>query len=309
VTDFAVRVEPPDVTAQVRLERPFDLERSLGPLVRGRGDPTARIGDGWFARATRTSEGAVTVLLRRTGDGVAASVWGPGSHHVLAVLPDLVGEGDEPWRLRPSHHALRAAAARLVGLRFVRTRAVAETLVPAILEQKVNGLDARRSYRELVHAWGEPAPGPLGLRLPPAPRILAAMPYHRFHPFGVEERRARTIRTIAAHASALDRLAALPAAEARRRMMSLPGVGAWTAAEVARTAFGDADAVSVGDFHIPHLVTWTLAREPRGTDARMLELLEPYRGQRGRAVRMLELAYGGAPRFGPRMAIHSIRDL
>ena len=68
--------------------------------------------------------------------------------------------------------------------------------------------------------------------------------------------------------------------------MAVPGIGPWTAAEVGVRALGDADAVSVGDFHLPNLVAFALAGEPRGTDARMLELLEPYRGQRARVVRL-----------------------
>jgi 3-methyladenine DNA glycosylase/8-oxoguanine DNA glycosylase len=69
-----------------------------------------------------------------------------------------------------------------------------------------------------------------------------------------------------------------------------------------RSAFGDPDAISVGDFHIPNSVAWALAREPRADDARMLELLEPYRGQRGRVQRLLEVGRITAPRYGPRMS-------
>ena len=66
-------------------------------------------------------------------------------------------------------------------------------------------------------------------------------------------------------------------------------------------AFGDPDVVSVGDVHLPSTVSWALAGEPRATDERMLELLEPFRGQRGRVVRWIESAGIQAPRFGPRM--------
>jgi len=50
---------------------------------------------------------------------------------------------------------------------------------------------------------------------------------------------------------------------------------------------GDADAVSVGDPHLKNLVCWALAEEPSGTDDRMLELLEPYPGHRGRVCTLL----------------------
>ena len=66
------------------------------------------------------------------------------------------------------------------------------------------------------------------------------------------------------------------------------------------------DAVSVGDYHLPNVVAWALASEARADDARMLELLEPYRGQRGRVIRLLEASGIGAPRFGPKMPIRSI---
>ena len=67
--------------------------------------------------------------------------------------------------------------------------------------------------------------------------------------------------------------------------------------------------MSVGDFHIPNMVCWALAREPRGTDERMLELLEPYRGQRARVTRYLELAGMAAPRYGARLASRRIADI
>jgi 3-methyladenine DNA glycosylase/8-oxoguanine DNA glycosylase len=88
----------------------------------------------------------------------------------------------------------------------------------------------------------------------------------------------------------------------------VPGIGPWTIAEVGRVAYGDPDAVSVGDYHLPNLVAWALAGEPRADDARMLELLEPYRGQRGRVQRLLEASGIRIPRYGPRMTPRDIRS-
>ncbi len=94
--------------------------------------------------------------------------------------------------------------------------------------------------------------------------------------------------------------------DAYRLLLAIPGVGPWTAGEVGRAALGDPDAVSVGDYHLPSLVAWLLAGERRADDARMLELLEPYRGQRGRVIRLLEAAGTWPPRRGPRMPARSI---
>jgi 3-methyladenine DNA glycosylase/8-oxoguanine DNA glycosylase len=98
-------------------------------------------------------------------------------------------------------------------------------------------------------------------------------------------------------------------AAAAARLRAYPGIGPWTAAEVTLRALGDPDAVSVGDFHLPNVVAFALAGEPRGDDARMLELLEPWRGHRARVVRLLEASGIEAPKFGPRYAASDRRGM
>jgi 3-methyladenine DNA glycosylase/8-oxoguanine DNA glycosylase len=187
---------------------------------------------------------------------------------------------------------------------------VAEALVPTVLEQRVTGQAARRSWRTLVRTLGEPAPGPVAeLRLPPAPEVLAATPSWTFHRAGVERSRADTITAAVRRACRLEEATSMPLPDAHRRLQAFPGIGVWTANEVALTALGDPDAVSVGDFHLKNVVAHALAGEQRATDERMLELLEPYRGHRARAVRLIEHAGIGAPRYGPKVAVPSIASL
>ena len=290
----------------VPLRRPLDLVATFGPLVRGRGDPTMRLSRREMWRATRTPCGPATMHLVHLGPRLEASAWGPGAGWALEALPRLMGSDDDPAALRPHHEVVRSLVKRFPGLRIGRTGAVLEALVPAILEQKVTGLQARRAWRGLVRSLGAPAPGPAALMLPPEPEVLANHPYHLFHPLGVERKRAEVIRTVAARSARLEEAADLPLPDAYRRLTAIPGVGAWTAAEVAMRALGDPDAVSVGDFHIPSHISWALAGEARAGDARMLELLEPYRGQRGRVVRLIEAGYPGPPRYGPRRAVQRI---
>jgi 3-methyladenine DNA glycosylase/8-oxoguanine DNA glycosylase len=288
----------------------LDLRKTLAPLGRGPGDRTLRFAAGRAWRATRTPDGPATVALVHVGDELHAEAWGPGADRALAGVPELVGLLVEPLPLDTGHPTLAHLERRYRGVRIPRSRAVLESLVPAILEQKVAGDEARRALFALVRVHGEPAPGPpeLGLRLPPAPSTLAALPYYAFHPFGVERRRAELIRRVASRAAWFEAIVDLPLADAYARLTAVPGIGPWTAAEVAVRALGDVDAVSVGDFHLPNLVAFALAGEPRGTDARMLELLEPYRGQRARVVRLLELSGIRAPRYGPRLSLRRIQD-
>jgi 3-methyladenine DNA glycosylase/8-oxoguanine DNA glycosylase len=179
---------------------------------------------------------------------------------------------------------------RLPGLRLTRTGRVMDSLVPACLEQRVTGSEAFRAWRLLTWRYGERAPGPaeLGLWLPAEPWRLLQVPSWDWHRFGVDGQRYRTIRAVATVADRMEECALLEPAEARRRLRLVPGVGEWTAAETTARALGDPDAVSVGDFHLANRVGWALTGAPRSTDETMLELLEPWRGQRARVVRLVE---------------------
>jgi len=85
-------------------------------------------------------------------------------------------------------------------------------------------------------------------------------------------------------------------------------VGVWTEAETRSRAIGDADAVSVGDYHIPTLVGTTLIGQAVDDDG-MLELLEPYAGHRNRVVRMIELYGVRRERRGARMSVRDYRSI
>jgi 3-methyladenine DNA glycosylase/8-oxoguanine DNA glycosylase len=296
------------IERELDLRGPLDLATTLGPLAHGRGDRTIRLASGEAWLAFRTVAGAATIRLRlASATRIRAAAWGPGAEPALAGVDLLVGEADRPEALVAAHPIVRRLQRTHPGLRLPQTRRIFHALVPSILEQKVTGTEAFRAYAALLRRHGEAAPGPGQLLLPPAPATLAGLPYHAFHPLGVERRRADVIRRAAARADWLE--ASSSAAEATARLRSLPGIGPWTTAEVVRCGFGDPDAVSVGDFHIPNTVAWALAGEPRADDARMLELLEPYVGQRGRVQRLLEVGGIVAPRYGPRFAPRSIAAL
>ena len=296
------------IRRRLALRGPLELGATLGPLVHGRGDRTIRLtrSEAWLAM--RIGQGSATVHL--AADGAVALVveaWGDAAEAALDAAPHLVGESDEPERFRAVHPVLRDLQRRHPGLRLPMTRRPFASLLPAILEQKVTGTEAFRSYAALLRTHGEPAPGPADLLLPPSARTLAALPYHAYHPIGVERRRADVIRRAASRATWLD--AAADPGELDRRLRSMHGIGPWTAAEVLRTAWGDPDAVSIGDYHLPSVVSWALEGEPRATDERMLEILEPYTGQRGRVQRLLEVGRISPPRYGPRYAPREIATI
>ncbi len=268
-----------------------------------------RLGPREAIRATRTPAGPTTLRLVLAGDRILAEAWGPGAEVALDGAPAFLGLDDHPAGFDAGHHPLVAELARRGDVRIGRTGAVVDALIPAILEQKVTGREAWRGERGIVRRWGEPAPGPFGLWLWPAPAALAVAPYHEFHPLGVERRRADLVRRVADRAARFEEIVTMPRDAAYARLLAVPGIGPWTAAEVMLRAVGDPDAVSVGDFHLPNVVAFALAGEPRADDRRMLELLEPWRGHRARVIRLLETSGIRPPAYGPRYAPRSIASI
>ena len=286
---------------------------TLAPLRRGPRDPCFQApGDGTIWRTTLLPTGPVAARIGRAAPDAAHCVaWGDGAQEFIEMLPAMLGVDDDASDFVPRHPTVAAAHRRVPHLRLGRTGQVLEALIPAVIEQRVPGADAFRSWRVLVSKYGTPAPGPApaGMRVPPSAQVWRNIPSWEFHRANVDPRRAQTVVICARRAASLERLVTLPAAQVREALTSLPGVGEWTAAETAQRAFGDADAVSVGDYHIPKMIGWTLLGRPVD-DAVMLELLEPMRPHRHRVVRLLEasgLAY--EPRRGARLPVQQISEL
>ena len=286
---------------------PVSPGHTLAPHRRGPGDPCLRIeSDGTIWRTSLQRSGPVTARIARTApDTVVCQAWGEGAQEFLSNLPALLGADDDAAGFQPTDPTVARAHARVPHLRIGRTGRVLEALIPAILEQRVQGVDSFRSWRILVTRFGTPAPGPAPerMRVPPPAQVWRHIPSWDFHRANVDPGRARTIIGAASRADSLERLAAGPA------LTSLPGVGIWTAAETAQRAFGDADALSVGDYHLSSMIGATLLGRPID-DAEMVELLEPMRPHRYRVVRLLEVSrLARLPRRGARLPVQNISRL
>jgi 3-methyladenine DNA glycosylase/8-oxoguanine DNA glycosylase len=348
MSDFGVMAEREWVA-------PFavDVRRTLSVQGRGRGDPTFQADEaGAVWRTSLTPDGPATIRVlpgrppERPADAAAkqaaenasapvtlvrARAWGPGAQWLLDALPGALGLYDDISGFDPdAHPVIRDAARRHPGLRLGRSGRLMEALVPAVLEQKVVVLEAHRAWRILLAKYGTPPPGPAprGMRVFPPPGTWRRIPSWEWHRAGVEGVRAETIIRAASVADSLERLLTLTHEEADRKLRTIPGIGVWTSAEARQRAAGDPDAVSVGDYHLKNVVGWALAGKDRATDEEMLALLEPFKGHRHRATRLIGLSRGngtagavrpsgsgiarygtgGPPRRGPRMSVRDYRS-
>lgn len=284
----------------------YDVSRSLGfhemksargSMVRG---PAAIV---W---STITPDGPATAEFTHRSDEMTVEAWGDGAAWVVERAPRIVGCEDDVSDFDPPPGLVRDLQKRFSGLRLGATGIVWDTMAQAILGQRVTTVEASRSYRSLARDHGLDAPGPHGMRTPPVPERIAAMSWDELHLYGVERSRAVTLIEAARRIARLQEAIAMSRQDAWARLQSVAGIGPWTASAVMGIARGDADTVAVGDYHVPNTVAWALAGEPRGDDARMLELLEPYRGHRRRVVMLIKSAGISAPKFGPKQAIQPI---
>ncbi len=257
----------------------------------------------WWA--TNTPIGAGSVHLHLDGDQIVAEAWGEGADWMLEKSPGVVGVDDDPATLPRAHDVVYDLSRKMAGLRMPRSERVMEALFITILGQKIQASEAHRSARMMRAKFGQPAPGPCPIQLLPTTEQLAKMHYTDFHSFGVERKRADIILQCARRANRLEEIAEMDFAAAEQRLLAFPGIGPWTTGLVMQVALGNPDAVAVGDYHLKNTVSWALAKEPRGDDTRMLELLEPYAGHRGRVTLLLKYAGISAPKYGPRLEVWS----
>jgi 3-methyladenine DNA glycosylase/8-oxoguanine DNA glycosylase len=299
----------------------FDLSRTVGTLQRGHGDPSIRAAPEAIWMAFTTPAGAATLRLTAAGPradpAIDAQAWGPGAADAVGTVPRMLGRDDD-WSGfdAPAFHAtlprmVVEARRRNPALRLPATGRMIDALVPTILEQKVTVIEARRGYRYLMYRFGTAAPGagtvaPVDLMVQPTAGQWLRIPSWEWHKAGVGPQRAAAVMRALRSAVALERLAALPAAEAAAKLQTIPGIGVWTAAEVVQRTHGCPDSISVGDFHLAAYVGAALTGR-RTDDAGMLRLLAPWTGHRQRVVRMIGLSGFRKPAFGPRITIQDHR--
>lgn len=322
--------QPPDYSGVLLPSVPVDVAANAAPLVRGAGDPTAATDNGLTWLSFRPLEtGPVTVAIAHPKSTVAPDeihyhIWANGD--VVAIetmierMPRILGIDEAALAGWAAFDELLADTAHLLphqvvearrknpGMRLMSTGQLVDELYTVVLEQKVTQHQAQATWRWFADTFGEASPaGEPAPKIAPAPETILQIQSWQWHTGWVQPFLARTLKTVASRATALDRLAKKPLHDISTGLLSLPGIGPWTIAETLQRTHGAADLVSVGDFHLAHHIGEALTGQ-RTNDAGMLELLAPWRGHRQRLVRLIYASGIRFSRFGPRLAATDFRD-
>ena len=260
-------------------------------------DPRARL----FVFAYRSASGPVTLSLKQRGPTtIEAEAWGEGARLALDDAPAICGAADDPDSFAPEHDGLRVLGRRFRKMRMPRVPWSMESLIATVLQQRVAFVEAAKSWRTIALERGEAAPGPLGLAMFPTDRALADIPTWAYREMLVDRKRELAIRALLDHRREIDTIPSLTFDGVRASLGAIAGMGPWSIETFLGQSRGDADAVPILDYWMPHMISFALTGEGRSDDAGMLALLAPFRPHRYRVIRLLSAAGFGAQRRGPR---------
>lgn len=293
----------PDIVSQTA----FDTTYSFRSTISGLKSPVLLGPSAWWA--TTTPSGPATLQLKRISPEVIASkAWGLGAEWITNKVPDLLGLSDNSDTFNPD--GVVGKLWKQNRFRVGRTDLVWDAAIGAILSQKVQVTKAMMSLRAIRNTFGYSAPGPIRANLLPTANTVAEMSYVDFHKLGVERKRAETIIRLAKE---MPRIKVNPLGNRKEeqssvdkqnilRLSKIKGIGPWTLGLIAAVAYGDTDAVPVGDYHIPNTVAWNLHGIPRADDKQMLQMLEAHKPHRWRVIRLCK-GNSPAPKYGPRLSL------
>ncbi|MCU0618633.1 MAG: hypothetical protein MUF40_01795 [Gemmatimonadaceae bacterium] len=249
---------------RIALASDVDVPWTLRHLVARTVPSLEQVGEGAWCRVVRDGGGAARFLdVRHEVAGAALVVRAapsPGAAPLRAMVArafdldtDLV-----PFRaLARRDPILGPLVRRRPALRLPQYLDPFEAMIRAILGQQVSVAGATTLADRLVARHGEPVDPPAGappLRAFPAPATLASLGAEQLRAVGLTRAKAAAIAGVASRVADgtldLAALRPLPADEAERVLVALPGIGPWTAQWLRLRALGDRDAFPLRDLGI-----------------------------------------------------------
>lgn len=254
--------------------------QQLGPY-----DPTAELSDDLFRKAFFYRGQPQTIEVVRAGTALEVRVFGCYAEELAEETAAGLRQDDGYAEFTTKDTGILRLFRMLPGLRVIRVPWLYDMTCSAILQQRIRTVDAMRDWRRITQRYG--APAPLGLRAFPRADVLAQVPQFELEQMGIDAKRAKTLLRFAKELRFVSLRPGMDFAQLRQTLLRVSGIGPWTTETVMGYGAGDMDAAIPGDLHLPRVVCYALAGERTGTDERMMELLEPFRGHRFRIIRLL----------------------
>jgi 3-methyladenine DNA glycosylase/8-oxoguanine DNA glycosylase len=283
----ATQVEINEARCRVRIFpvhflRTFSMQ-GLGPY-----DPTVNLSEDRFCKAFFYHGEPAAIEICRDGDALQVTAYACDARELVDETVAGLEQDDRYADFSTEDSGILRLHSMLPGLRLPRVPWLYDMTCSAILQQRVRWVDAAREWRRITNRWG--AAAPLGLRAFPPAEVMAAVPRFELERMGIDAKRAAALLRFAKELRFVRFRAGMDFTALRQLLLRVPGIGPWTAESVLGYGAGDVDAAIPGDLHLPRVVCYALAGEFRGTDERMMELLEPFRGHRFRIIRLLYAA-------------------
>lgn len=253
------------------------------------------VAEGAWHRAVRIAGRPVVLRVTATdSDALAVEVHGSAAHAemlptAIAIVERVFGTGIDTARLEAavaSDPVFLAVARRFRGLRPLVIADPFETLVWAILGQQINVVFAAKLKRALIEHHGERVTA-LGrdFLLFPAPAALLDLEHDRdLRPlqFSRQKSEYTVLAARAVHAGALDLegLRQLSPEAAIARLMTLKGIGRWTAEYVLMRGLGFSDVIVAGDGGLRRVIGRDYGLGRLATEAEVRTLAEHWSGWR-----------------------------
>jgi len=242
--------------------------------------------DGIWTRAVVLSEGPALLQGRQHGATLtfdAAPARAGDRRAIEAFVTRLFSLDLDPapfWRRVRREPGLVELARRCAGLRPQRFPTLFEALANGICCQQLSLAAGMTRLGHLSERFGVRTSDDTRVG-PPEPRRVAKARLSTLQQAGLSARRAAQLRDLAR--LPLERfeheLAALPDAEARARLLELPGIGPWTADYVLLRGLGRLDVFPSGDVGAAHTLGRILGRVIEPPDAvRFAARFAPLRG-------------------------------
>jgi AraC family transcriptional regulator of adaptative response / DNA-3-methyladenine glycosylase II len=236
------------------LRVPWEGQAVLGWLAARAVPGVEEVAGGSYRRTLRLAGGPAVVELEARDDhvrarlGLATVADLAAAVHGCRRLLDLDADPEASGAVLSADDRLAPLVRSSPGLRVPGSVDPAETAVRAVLGQQVSLAAARTLAARLVAACGCPLEQPDGslTHVFPEPAALAEVDLAQV---GLPQARQRTLRELAARLASgrLTLDGGADRATVARELLSIPGVGEWTASYVALRALGDPDAFPAGD--------------------------------------------------------------